>query len=104
MGVIYGYARMSTEDQELGLRISALRASRSQRRRSAPVRHRGAELDVGAARREPWIPESSGRYAPRSMLPRSAPCRVPGLAILLAVWSFNMLGEGLRGALDPREV
>ncbi|MGD0529750.1 MAG: ABC transporter permease [Polyangiaceae bacterium] len=27
----------------------------------------------------------------------------PGLAILLAVWGFNMLGEGLRDALDPRE-
>jgi ABC-type dipeptide/oligopeptide/nickel transport system permease subunit len=28
----------------------------------------------------------------------------PGLAILLAVWGFNMLGEGLRDALDPHEV
>jgi ABC-type dipeptide/oligopeptide/nickel transport system permease subunit len=28
---------------------------------------------------------------------------VPGAAILLAVWGFNMLGEGLRDALDPRE-
>jgi ABC-type dipeptide/oligopeptide/nickel transport system permease subunit len=27
----------------------------------------------------------------------------PGLAILLAVWGFNMLGEGLRDALDPRD-
>ncbi len=27
----------------------------------------------------------------------------PGLAILLAVWGFNMLGEGLRDAIDPRE-
>jgi ABC-type dipeptide/oligopeptide/nickel transport system permease subunit len=27
----------------------------------------------------------------------------PGVAILLAVWGFNMLGEGLRDALDPRE-
>ncbi len=27
----------------------------------------------------------------------------PGAAILLAVWGFNMLGEGLRDALDPRE-
>jgi ABC-type dipeptide/oligopeptide/nickel transport system permease subunit len=27
----------------------------------------------------------------------------PGLAILLAVWGFNMLGEGLRDALDPHE-
>ena len=26
----------------------------------------------------------------------------PGAAILLAVWGFNMLGEGLRDALDPR--
>lgn len=28
---------------------------------------------------------------------------VPGVAIFLAVWGFNMLGEGLRDALDPRE-
>jgi ABC-type dipeptide/oligopeptide/nickel transport system permease subunit len=28
----------------------------------------------------------------------------PGTAILLAVWGFNMLGEGLRDALDPHEV
>jgi ABC-type dipeptide/oligopeptide/nickel transport system permease subunit len=28
----------------------------------------------------------------------------PGAAILLAVWGFNMLGEGLRDALDPNEV
>jgi ABC-type dipeptide/oligopeptide/nickel transport system permease subunit len=27
----------------------------------------------------------------------------PALAILLAVWGFNMLGEGLRDALDPHE-
>jgi len=27
----------------------------------------------------------------------------PATAILLAVWGFNMLGEGLRDALDPRE-
>jgi len=27
----------------------------------------------------------------------------PGTAILLAVWGFNMLGEGLRDALDPRD-
>jgi ABC-type dipeptide/oligopeptide/nickel transport system permease subunit len=27
----------------------------------------------------------------------------PGAAILLAVWAFNMLGEGLRDALDPHE-
>jgi ABC-type dipeptide/oligopeptide/nickel transport system permease subunit len=28
----------------------------------------------------------------------------PGLAILFAVWGFNMLGEGMRDALDPHEV
>jgi ABC-type dipeptide/oligopeptide/nickel transport system permease subunit len=27
----------------------------------------------------------------------------PGTAIVLAVWGFNMLGEGLRDALDPRD-
>lgn len=27
----------------------------------------------------------------------------PALAILLAVWGFNMLGEGLRDALDPHQ-
>jgi peptide/nickel transport system permease protein len=27
----------------------------------------------------------------------------PGMAILLAVWGFNMLGEGLRDALDPHD-
>lgn len=27
----------------------------------------------------------------------------PGAAILLAVWGFNLLGEGLRDALDPRD-
>jgi len=26
----------------------------------------------------------------------------PGLAILITVLSFNLLGEGLRDALDPR--
>jgi peptide/nickel transport system permease protein len=26
----------------------------------------------------------------------------PGAAILLSVWGFNLLGEGLRDALDPR--
>ncbi|MGH7270379.1 MAG: ABC transporter permease, partial [Polyangiaceae bacterium] len=33
----------------------------------------------------------------------SAPWLVlaPGTAILLAVWGFNMFGEGLRDALDP---
>jgi ABC-type dipeptide/oligopeptide/nickel transport system permease subunit len=35
----------------------------------------------------------------------SAPWLViaPGFAIVLAVWGFNLLGEGLRDALDPRE-
>jgi peptide/nickel transport system permease protein len=28
---------------------------------------------------------------------------VPGTAIVLAVVSFNLLGEGLRHALDPRD-
>jgi ABC-type dipeptide/oligopeptide/nickel transport system permease subunit len=28
----------------------------------------------------------------------------PGAAILAAVWGFNMLGEGLRDALDPHDV
>jgi ABC-type dipeptide/oligopeptide/nickel transport system permease subunit len=27
----------------------------------------------------------------------------PGAAILLAVWGFNLLGEGLRDALEPRD-
>jgi peptide/nickel transport system permease protein len=27
----------------------------------------------------------------------------PGLAIFLTVLSFNLLGDGLRDALDPRE-
>jgi peptide/nickel transport system permease protein len=27
----------------------------------------------------------------------------PAGVILLAVWGFNMLGEGLRDALDPHE-
>jgi peptide/nickel transport system permease protein len=26
----------------------------------------------------------------------------PGLAIFVTVLSFNLLGDGLRGALDPR--
>jgi peptide/nickel transport system permease protein len=36
---------------------------------------------------------------------RSAPWLIvlPGLAIMLAVLSFNLLGDGLRDALDPRE-
>ena len=35
----------------------------------------------------------------------SAPWLVaaPAVAILLSVWGFNMLGEGLRDALDPHE-
>jgi ABC-type dipeptide/oligopeptide/nickel transport system permease subunit len=27
---------------------------------------------------------------------------VPGLAIMLAVLAFNLVGDGLRDALDPR--
>jgi ABC-type dipeptide/oligopeptide/nickel transport system permease subunit len=27
---------------------------------------------------------------------------VPGLAIMVAVLAFNLVGDGLRGALDPR--
>jgi ABC-type dipeptide/oligopeptide/nickel transport system permease subunit len=27
----------------------------------------------------------------------------PGVAIVLAVWGFNLLGEGLRDALDPHD-
>jgi peptide/nickel transport system permease protein len=27
----------------------------------------------------------------------------PGLAIMLAVLGFNLLGDGLRDALDPRQ-
>jgi peptide/nickel transport system permease protein len=27
----------------------------------------------------------------------------PGLAILMTVFGFNLLGEGLRDALDPRD-
>jgi peptide/nickel transport system permease protein len=27
----------------------------------------------------------------------------PGLAIMLAVMGFNLLGDGLRDALDPRQ-
>ena len=27
---------------------------------------------------------------------------VPGLAIMLVIYSFNMVGDGLRDALDPR--
>jgi peptide/nickel transport system permease protein len=27
---------------------------------------------------------------------------IPGLAILVAVLGFNLLGDGLRDALDPR--
>jgi peptide/nickel transport system permease protein len=36
---------------------------------------------------------------------RTAPWLIifPGLAIILAVMSFNLLGDGLRDALDPRE-
>ena len=36
----------------------------------------------------------------------SAPWLVvaPGAAIVLAVWGFNLLGEGLRDALDPHQV
>jgi peptide/nickel transport system permease protein len=28
----------------------------------------------------------------------------PGIAIFLAVLGFNLLGDGLRDALDPREL
>ncbi len=28
----------------------------------------------------------------------------PGLAIFLAVLSFNLVGDGLRDALDPKEI
>lgn len=37
---------------------------------------------------------------------RSAPwiATVPGLAIVMAVMSFNLLGDGLRDALDPKQI
>jgi len=36
---------------------------------------------------------------------RSAPWMVlfPGLAIMLTVFAFNLLGDGLRDALDPAQ-
>jgi len=35
---------------------------------------------------------------------RSAPhvAAIPGVAIMFVVWGFNLLGDGLRDALDPR--
>jgi len=39
----------------------------------------------------------------RAYMITSAPCRHrPGLAIMLVVLGFNLLGDGLRDALDPR--
>jgi peptide/nickel transport system permease protein len=37
---------------------------------------------------------------------RSAPWLVifPGLAIMLTVFAFNLLGDGLRDAIDPTQV
>jgi peptide/nickel transport system permease protein len=29
---------------------------------------------------------------------------IPGIAIMLTVLAFNLLGDGLRDALDPRQV
>ena len=42
---------------------------------------------------------------PRSASSTNAPWMAiwPGLAIFLVVLSFNLLGDGLRDALDPRE-
>ena len=53
-----------------------------------------------------WVGDAgSERRRPAKALPaRVAPhvATIPGVAIMLAVLGFNLLGDGLREALDPR--
>ena len=37
-----------------------------------------------------------------NVIPEKPPVMFPGGAIMLVVLGFNMLGDGLRDALDPR--
>ena len=59
-------------------------------------------LGLGA---QPPTPEWGTMLADARSLIRSAPWVVtfPGLAILITVLAFNLLGDGLRDALDPRQ-
>ena len=38
----------------------------------------------------------------RYLLTRPTLALVPGIAIMLEIFAFNMVGDGLRDALDPR--
>jgi peptide/nickel transport system permease protein len=58
-------------------------------------------LGLGA---QPPLPEWGAMISSGSLYIRSAPhvALFPGLAIVAAVLAFNMFGDGLRDALDPR--
>ena len=53
---------------------------------------------------KPPAPSWGSMVSQQLRLPAAAPWAaiVPGVAIALAVLGFNLLGDGLRDALDPR--
>jgi peptide/nickel transport system permease protein len=59
-------------------------------------------LGLGA---QPPQPEWGAMLSDGRTYLRSAPhvATMPGLAIMLVVLGFNLLGDGLRDALDPRQ-
>lgn len=58
-------------------------------------------LGIGVIPPEPaWGAMVSGGY--QYLLSNPLLSLAPGLCIMLVVWSFNMIGDGLRDTLDPR--
>jgi len=58
---------------------------------------------IGLGIQPPWSSLGSLLYAAYGYISRSTwYVLFPGLAIFLIVWSLNVLGDGLRDALDPR--
>jgi len=58
-------------------------------------------LGLGA---QPPTPEWGAMLASGRNYLRAAPwvSTIPGLAIMMVVFGFNVLGDGLRDAMDPR--
>ena len=58
---------------------------------------------IGLGIQPPWSSLGSLLYAAYGYISRSGwYVTFPGLAIFIIVWSLNVLGDGLRDALDPR--
>lgn len=64
----------------------------------------GASLSFIGVGVQPPMPEWGAMISDARSVMREYPTQAlyPGLAIMLAVLSFNLLGDGLRDALDPR--